>query len=828
MNLKKLFKIRNLGKSRRNGQKGQALAIVLCLLLVVSLVVASALTFVGTSLKTNISYSNSTKQLYSAESGIQDAVWQMLNDTPGELGTLLQTVSPNTDPYNIFNYYCSNPNNNKVWTYQLSDSTTTPATTIFNGYNVNIKLKNTWVPLVDYNNPSPSYVPANGIFTPPSWDIGIPNQVNSIFSNNILQTSYGSNASLVISGSVTTIPVYNTKITYTGTNTSSSSLPILSIGCWLPLGFTYNNSSSNLYVAGHQGDPAYALFSSETTKSCAGNIAVVWTFPTTPTPTTLYSLEHQMGQTIGSTLALNFTYSTGLTRLPECLPWVVWGTSAGQFTWDADITVSDMVSYAGSAADGYTTVEAYVPKSATAVLGNALDGDYVATGGANRTCTDNSNGQEWRNYLIGSSSSTVNVIPPTASVEAAYLYWGGWVRGDADPTLNSNVTNTGNYFYDGSVTLASSSGSQNVNIDTSNPDDVYWSDKVKSTRGGTITVTPGSKNVTGNGTDFSSTALYSGVPDGGLTRDQIGVQNTDGTYSWFIVQTVTDNTHLTLKSVAPSLPLGSNWTNQPYVVFDGYYYGCKVDVTDFVRDHSTVVPPATLGNGNSTYTVSNLYSDQYCVQDQDHSGGATETCSSAWGGWSLVIIYTDASVLGHQLYLFDNFNSIANDGKDRPFQMSGFIVPTQVTGDTGGDAIKLTAFVGEGDKHNTGDFFAIRVQNNILNDNYLWDGVTDDPAEQASGPWVTSLANADDAFNSESINSASTGGGYLNASGVDIDTFHVPWSANLVQTNDTIATAVINPAGDGIVSLYLIASFRSSVASGGSVSYLIKKSKTPP
>jgi hypothetical protein len=823
MKLKKLFKIRRFNIRRKNGKKGQALAIVLTLLLLVSLVVASALTFVGTSLRTNKTYAANTNELYAAEAGIQDGVWQMLNETSDDIDSTVQPVSPNTDPYSTFNYYANNGNNtyNKQWQYQLVDpNNPDPVTSkLFNGYPVTITVKNTWVPLVDYNNPDPSYVPPDGVYTPPAWDIGNPNQVNSILSGN-----------LVISGSVTTIPVYNCKITYSGPNTSSSnSLPILAIGCWLPQGFSYNNGSSNLY---HGSTPVFDTERGDA--PCAGNKAVVWTFSGNKT---LWDLQTLMGQTPGSqTLSINFTYTTALSKLPECLPWVVWGTAAGDFAWDADVTVNDMVAEAGNATDGWTDIEAYVPKSQTRMLGNALSGDYVATGGSNRTDLD-LDGQELREHYYTSSSAQVTNIPNTpvgeTSVEAAYLYWGGWLRGDADNTLPAQVTKyvdgaNNTYFYDASVDLKSSTtnATQTFTIDTSNPDDVYWSDKVKSGRSGTITITSGSKNVTGSGTDFTNTAGSHGVPSGGLTRDQIGVQNTDGTYTWFIVQTVTDDTHLTLANLPPG---STNWTNVPYVVFDGYYYGCKVDVTDFIRDNSQNVNltanPKVYGDGNATYTVSNVWSDQYCVQDQDHSGGSTETCTATWGGWSLVIVYSNPNTLGHQLYLFDNFKSIANTSGANLTQISGFIVPNPVAGDTGGDAVKLTAFVGEGDKINSGDYFAIRDQTYQSTDNILWDGVQDDSNDTSSGNnWISSTAK--DAFNSESINGAiSQAGGpyYLNASGVDIDTFHVPWSAGLVQTNDTTATINIYTSGDGLVSIYVIASFRSSVASGGSVSYLIRR-----
>jgi hypothetical protein len=204
---------------------------------------------------------------------------------------------------------------------------------------------------------------------------------------------------------VTTIPIFNARITYLGLNTSGNSLPILSIGCWLPRGFSYNNGSSNF----EQGTPVY---STETVLPCSGNVAVVWTFPA---GTTLYSLQTDMGQSPGSqTLAVNFSYTTSLTKLPECLPWVVWGTDAGDFTWDADITVFDMTASAGNPGSGYIDIETFLPKSQTRMLGNALPGDYVATGGSNLT---DLNGDGNRETYIPSSSSTVNVIPAGSMVE---------------------------------------------------------------------------------------------------------------------------------------------------------------------------------------------------------------------------------------------------------------------------------------------------------------------------------------------------------------------------------------------------------------------------
>ena len=254
-------------------------------------------------------------------------------------------------------------------------------------------------------------------------------------------------------------------------------------------------------------------------------------------------------------------------------------------------------------------------------------------------------------------------------------------------------------------------------------------------------------------------------------------------------------------------------------MFDGYYWACKTDVTDIVRNYSNNAnlgaTPKVYGIGNGTYSISNLVSDTSCVQDPG------TICTSAYAGWSLVIIYSDATTTGHQLYLFDEFRSIANTSGNNPIAISGFITPARISGEsTGADAVKLSVFVGEGDKQLYPDSVGLRDQTNPATDNWLWDGVTDDPNDTQASP--------NDAFNSESINGASLSGGYLNAPGVDIDTFHIPWSAGLVQQNDTTAAINIYTNGDGLVSIYVIASFRSSVTSGGSVSYLIKRKNSSP
>jgi len=176
-------------------------------------------------------------------------------------------------------------------------------------------------------------------------------------------------------------------------------LPVVSIGCWLPQGFTYNNGSSNLYVG------RTPLFTTEQVLSCAGNEAVVWTF----TSQTFSSLLSSMGQT-GNNLSISFQYTTALTKLPECLPWllmvpVLIPISLIRIPGILIPRLYDMTASAG------TRPLKRLSEIRTRYVGNAISGDYVATGGAN--LTDN-NGDGLRETYISSSSSTVNIIPSTA------------------------------------------------------------------------------------------------------------------------------------------------------------------------------------------------------------------------------------------------------------------------------------------------------------------------------------------------------------------------------------------------------------------------------
>jgi Tfp pilus assembly protein PilX len=699
-------------KNNKSGEKGQALLLILVLLIVGIIIISSSFAFIGTSIKTNKVYINNTNDLYAAESGVQDGTYNVVNQSISGLNTLFSTP-----PNNIYNNptYADYDYNN-TWNYNLLQKV--------NNDSVSVKIKNVWVPLIDDNNPSwfptvTQLLPPDGVITPPS-----PTEANSIIGNT----------NLVVSGVVTSAAskIYKVNISYQG----SVSLPIISIGVWLPQGFTYNTGSSNL-----QG-----IYSTEQLLKCAGNEAVVWTFSST----TFSSLLTSLGQA-GSgniTLAITFTYSTSLTSLPYALAWIV-NTPVGTiqtgfpypYTWNADIKVYDLISDAGN-----TEVEAYVPTSETRELGDAISGDYVAAGGSLMVIGNgytpmndpNSDYQGTRYQLLSDSSSIVSTIPSDASLVGAYLYWSGWIDSLSKP-------------------LSATYG-ENVNFEIN---------------GNQVSFNSGGNPNRGNGVVSS-------------TKDQ-----------W--------------RSNAPT---GT-----------GYSYSCYADVTELVNwELRQENPTAANYSGNATYDVGPA------------AGCTLGVIGNAWSyaGWSIIIIYSGPTTLGHQLYLYDKF-SYADNGMDIDITgnttgpggvISGFIVPPQVTGDV--NAAKLTAFIGDGDWCFSDDFIAINAPSSYLSnpltipDSYkLWDGINL-PAPTFWKPYgdpglPNTASQPDNVWNSYS----QTGGA---ADGIDIKTFNITWASGLVKSGDTSARIDLPTAVDSWNFVYMILSFRSSVSSGGAISYIIRGS----
>jgi hypothetical protein len=217
---------------------------------------------------------------------------------------------------------------------------------------------------------------------------------------------------------------------------------------------------------------------------------------------------------------------------------------------------------------------------------------------------------------------------------------------------------------------------------------------------------------------------------------------------------------------------------------DDIFYSVKKDVTALVKAFSADADlgPGVNRPGNGTYTVGGV--------------DATTMDEYSYAGWSLIIIYSSPLTKGHQLYLFDTmFTSVDYSNQDFDYDgspgglISGFIVPEPVAGET--EAARLTVFVGEGDAHYSGDEL-----------HFEGDALSDGTGGGSTNVW----------------NGQST---TLAAAGVDIDTFSIAWADNLLIPGQSSTQIDLYTDEDTWELIYMIISFRSSVTSGGAITYLI-------
>ena len=245
----------------------------------------------------------------------------------------------------------------------------------------------------------------------------------------------------------------------------------------------------------------------------------------------------------------------------------------------------------------------------------------------------------------------------------------------------------------------------------------------------------------------------------------------------------------------------------------GYSYSCYRDVTALVQAYTNspiTNPPSINKPGNATYTV----------------GGVVGDTGDDWSyaGWSIIIIYTGPSTLGHQLYLYDKFmyageNTDINFGNQAvPYggTVSGFIVPHPVPGEV--NSAKLTACVAEGDACWSGDFIAFNAPSSYWNSPTSQPWNIPDPT--FSKPWklwdgITLADNTNTASHPDNVWNSHP------ADGLDIKTFPITWASGMLNPGDTSAHIDLPTVSDSWNLMYMILSFRSSTTTGNALSYLI-------
>jgi len=782
------------------GEKGQALIIVLVLMLVGGLIIAPLLSHIGTGLKTGKEvYEERTGLFYAADSGIEDALWQIKHETLPDLFS----------GYDQYDY-------TTVYPHSLPSQV--------NAKTVDYTLQNIWVP----NDPS----------TPPGSSVA---SHIAQYGNTTGQPPPAS--SLIITGgpSGTSATKYQIGIIYSYGTEGPDALKVQSIGIWLPPGFNY---AGNCSLASDTDTAPYST--PATPQPYKSGKVVVWTFGS-------LSLSKFPPTTSGSPMAKWFTFDfTGPAgQTPSCVSWInTTNTVSGiTYAWDADKKVYGITSTATDPGPGATTgkqtiVDAYLIKTETRQMGTAIPGDYVAVGNSLMLPDpNNSPSDDWRSRLLKESSASIQdsnaanpgYIPPGATVEGAYLYWSGWIDRfywKATTTTDSHGHTTTTWSWVPSIPETAAGGITELNYNNTPPAQLIANAKVNTVNFGGGGVM---QDITAN-----QWAVYPKMNDSTPT----GVEN-----CWYYT-CLYDVTSLVQTPVENAIKTGGSGT----YTFTLGHASTVVSPPTNLRPGYTGLPNGTTADNYYSFNLYNssgstvegytgypLGTPAHMLPSPPGESDYQPRYHASYAGWSLVIIYSSPDTQGHQLYLYDiknpNFKfresfsasqiDMDFDGDGKPGgKVSGFLVPQPITGET--IAARITCFVGEGDVTNVGDFMAFNAPSqyidtdahtvNIPNTYKLWDGITVPGSNTSTSP-------------NNVWNSMSSG---ASAPGVDIDTFYVPWQTGgqvpygnpnfigLLHPGNTWAQVDLPSPNDGITLSYIILSFRSSITYGGTISYLVR------
>ena len=814
-----------LNKLRRD-QKGQAFVMALILLALGTVIAVPLLTYVSTGLKVGKVYDTKKNELYAADAGIEDAIWQIKYD---QMPTGYKTYDYNTS-----------------WSAPISQQV--------NHKDVNVTINNIWIPK---NVSVPDEATARGI----------------IEANKLVVTGTTIQTGITLPGG-TKISQYKIKVTYYPG--AGENLSVGTLGIWLPRGYEYYKVPADPTYKSNLESFSTPYGSVPVVQDWAGNQAVLWSFGSAPLFSNFPNVTGTFPMTMNVTFYFEPLNQSQPDNKPDAVAWITTsGVSGIPYSWDADVKVFEMGSTAGS-----TTVNSYISKSEVRKLGAAISGDYRAVGYTLMQDTDHdSNGI--RDLLLTQSNAIVNDIPSDAEVGAAFLYWSGWKSNTSittvsplipDPCSNFNNWNNGSAWtissgkFKGqyssgtdSVRFLTLKSSLNLSSNPPYPPGTVFTVSWAQSKSGTLTSSDGldfAFSGDGGNTWGSNIQDFRGnSPSSSFSYTIPGQYGTSSSFKMrFYLVGCSSPKYLTLDNITITAMQPDDSVifkiDGSQVYFDGngnpqigateikasknqvlpnfnsdgtsngFSYSGYKDVTALVRAFSQKSPdPAINHPGNGTYTVGNVAGD---------TGNQW-----SYAGWSIIIIYTSVATQGHQLYLYDKF-IYADNNTDIDFDsdgqyggtVPGFIVPQQIPGEV--NAATLTAFVGEGDACWSGDFLAFNAPATYWNKSpsnpnpnpwnipdpdsahpwKLWDGTssTTSPPNNAQHP--------DNVWNSKSVG--------LSADGVDIDTFHVTWASGLLNQGDTSAHIDLPTNDDSWNLVYIILSFRSLTTTGGNINYLIR------
>ena len=752
-------------------ERGQAFILVLILLLLGSLLFTPLLTFVATGLKTGLIYEKKTNELYAADAGVQDAIWQIKYD---HLETLFTSPA-----YSVYDY-------TTAWTYDLSRRV--------NAKDVSITIKNVWIPK----------------------NVAVPSEAQS---RAIIEAG-----KLVVTGSIAGTSSYKIKVAYYPE--AKEDLRVETLGIWLPRGFSYVVGSSNLEADSHA-----EYYSVPTVEPFASNQVVLWSFSSIP----FADFPGVNPEDSPMTAEVTFQFASSQPgRNPAAVGWITTnGVDDIRFSWDADTRVYKIISTAGGTTvetyntkseirhvgsaiagdyratgnslmidvnhDQYGIRDQLLASSDATVSDIPLDAEVAAAylywsawraeGGKQTLFSDSCSnfinwsisGNDWiissarfRGHHLGSQEyrylTMKNSLDLTSYASGTVaISWDQYESG----TLESDDGLDFAFSADGGITWSSNIGAFRDDIGSSLVRYNY------TIPGQYLTATFRMRfYLQGFGGD-AEYCYIDNIAISVISSDTSAIFKIDRNQVYFDGDgKPKQGAQVITADRSQALP-NYNSDGSP----NGFSYACYKDVTALVRTFSAKAPdPAANHPGNGIYTV----------------GDVLGNTGNQWSyaAWSLIIIYSSAETQGHQLYLYDKFTyahnntniDFDNDGQPGG-HISGFIVPEPIAGEV--NAAKLTVFVGEGDECWSGD--SLKFNGASLSN--------------AQSPW-------DNVWNSKSPG--------VSNDGIDIDTFYITWSTGLLEPGDTSAQVDLPTQADSWNLAYIILSFRSETTTGGHISYLIR------
>jgi hypothetical protein len=725
----------------RRDEKGQALILVLILILLGGIIIGPLLAHISSGLKVGKEvYEERMYGQYAADSGVEDALYKIKFDDPA-LPEDWEGIWEDPDIYST-----SHP-------YTISG---------VNGNDVDVTIQPFWI-LTGLEDPSKGMLPHSEM-------VVVGNTVGDVGDNGLYQIS----------------------INY---DLSKGQLFIMRIGAWLPPGFEYVEDSSSLENVA-TSEKYYCV---PVTEEFRGGYTIIWEY-SSPYP----KFEDFPGGSEGK-VAVTFQFTPAGTPT-SAFSWVREKRGDVYLSWDVGVKTFKITSQATDEnTDKKVTVEAYASKNETPGMGSSMSGDYVAIGNSLMMPDPNNNpydsNQDWRNRLLKESDATItsDSIPADATIEAAYLYWSGFMdyhyMNKKQMSGWSWVPNpyTEAYWCDPNETR----GVQELNYNnySGDPSELVENAKVNTVSfgGGSVTqdITADNWEVAWKCNDSPACWYYTCFYD---ATDIVKPLIEEDSVSTFTLGHASDDTHHTsvINELRPSYN-GVPGSSQNGNYFSFTLYDKSGDSTSDYTGYPLGCPATKLPWGEWYYHA------RY---------------HASYAGWSLIIIYSSLETEGHQLYLYDirnaSFRFVESfpggaygsnpdfDGDGSPGgRIGGFLVPEPIADEV--NAAHMSCFVGEGDKGKTGDSFKVTGPSGT--GAYLLDGVS-------GTVW-------NDVWNGQSVGITAPAN-----SGVDIDTFYVTWSSEVLNPGDTRAQIDIDTTGDGFTLSYIILSFRSSIKTSGTMSYL--------